>query len=602
MTDRLLNILLVDDDEDDFLIVRSLLSKVEGQFQHLTWSSSYDAALEAMQKKAYDVYLVDYRLGARDGLSLLREAREQGCREPMILLTGQGGHRIDLEAMRAGAADYLVKGEIDASMLERSIRYAVERAHTLETLSRQTAKLAASNRELEEKDRLLAAYHQIGRVTLSSLDLDEVLDNLATHIVEVGIFRSIMIALVNEKAKQVEIVRSFVRQNGPKVMTSKSDIIGLCYGLGDENITAEVARTGQMQIVEGWDTRFDSKVDTPKTCKNKVSFFIPVKQGDRVLAVLATAARTVEKAEVLHRIEIMHPLLDQVAIALDHANTNRQLKEAQAHLIQWEKMASLGQMAAGIAHEINNPVGFVMSNLQTLGDYVATFKRTLEAHQALFEAVKEADGEARDEAIEQIEGICSKEDLGYVLNDVDALISESRDGIQRVKEIVQGLKNFARMDGCKLREADINASIEDALKIVWNEIKYKSRINKKLGPLPPVRCCPGQLSQVFINLLVNAAQAIAEHGEITVETQTTDAYVVVRVADTGTGIPQAIRHRIFEPFFTTKPAGKGTGLGLAISYSIIQAHKGKIEVESAEGKGTVFTVKIPKNLEGELLP
>ena len=278
---------------------------------------------------------------------------------------------------------------------------------------------------------------------------------------------------------------------------------------------------------------------------------------------------------------------------------NQQLKQNQAQLVQSEKMAGLGLLAAGVAHEINNPVGYVMSNLGILTEYVEIFKQLLIKYNILAEAVQAGNGTDQQETLDRIEEIRQEEDLDYLLEDVDQLLSESAEGTQRVKEIVEGLRNFARVDETDLKEADINEGIESTLKVIWNELKYKCEIHKQLGEIPPIRCYPRQLNQVFMNLLVNAAQAIPERGEIQIETEATDTHIVIRISDTGIGIPLEDISKLFDPFFTTKQVGKGTGLGLSISHGIIQKHKGTIEVESEVGKGTMFTIRLPIEEESD---
>ena len=272
---------------------------------------------------------------------------------------------------------------------------------------------------------------------------------------------------------------------------------------------------------------------------------------------------------------------------------NQKLKDNQAKLVHSEKMAGLGQLAAGVAHEINNPVGFVTSNLGTLSGYVETFRKLFAEYQRLLDAARDGETDAIGGIVEVIEKIQEEEDLDYILGDVGQLVSESMDGTQRVKEIVEGLRSFARLDEAEVKESDINESIESTLKVVWNELKYRCEVRKELGTLPLIRCHPGQLNQVFMNLFVNAAQAIPEKGEITVETQATETEIIVRVSDTGGGIPPRELSKLFDPFFTTKPVGQGTGLGLSISHGIVQKHNGSIEVESEVGKGTTFTIRLP---------
>jgi len=273
------------------------------------------------------------------------------------------------------------------------------------------------------------------------------------------------------------------------------------------------------------------------------------------------------------------------------------LRENQMQLIQSEKLAGIGQLAAGVAHEINNPIGFITSNLNTMGEYVALFKKLLSLHAEVVNSLRQENGlkGKAEEMVRQYEELAKKEDLPYVLKDVDHLLQESSSGSTRVKEIVNNLKSFARLDESTLKEANINDGIEATLKLVWNELKYKCQVHKKLGDLPSINCYPGQLNQVFMNLLVNAGQSIKEKGEITIETSATEKEIIIKISDTGSGISSENLSKLFTPFFTTKPVGVGTGLGLSISYGIIQKHRGRIEVESKVGVGTTFTIILPRD-------
>jgi two-component system, NtrC family, sensor kinase len=260
-------------------------------------------------------------------------------------------------------------------------------------------------------------------------------------------------------------------------------------------------------------------------------------------------------------------------------------------LLQSEKMASIGQLAAGVAHEINNPVGFVNSNLGALRGYVEQLLAVLAAFEAVLEGIPA--GAAR----ERIESAMRMAELDYLKTDIVALLDESSDGLARVRRIVQDLKDFSHSDQGEWCYSDLHKGLESTLNVVNNEIKYKARVIKEYGELPMVRCLPSQLNQVFMNLLVNAAHAIDGQGEIHVRTgvdgSDKDASVWVEIADTGKGIPEQMLTRIFDPFFTTKPVGKGTGLGLSISYGIVRKHGGRIDVKSEVGKGSVFRVILP---------
>jgi two-component system, NtrC family, sensor kinase len=267
--------------------------------------------------------------------------------------------------------------------------------------------------------------------------------------------------------------------------------------------------------------------------------------------------------------------------------TNSRLEEAQNQLLQSEKMASIGQLAAGVAHEINNPIGFVSSNLGSLRGYIEPVFGLLALLKRLPPAV------LPDELSAELDRVDALVDLDFVQEDLPQLLNESEEGLSRVKKIVQDLKDFSRVDHADWQDADLNSGLDSTLNVVMNEVKYKAEVRKNYGVLPPVRCIAAQLNQVFMNLIVNAAHAIPERGTITLTTRTEGDWVCVEVADTGTGMTEEVKRRIFEPFFTTKPVGKGTGLGLSLSFSIVQKHGGRIEVDSEPGVGTRFRVWIP---------
>jgi signal transduction histidine kinase len=264
------------------------------------------------------------------------------------------------------------------------------------------------------------------------------------------------------------------------------------------------------------------------------------------------------------------------------------LSEAHDQLLQSEKMASIGQLAAGVAHEINNPIGFVNSNMGTLRHYVGTLLSVVDAYGQAVQ--KAAPGSA---LAAEIEAIGRKADIGYLKEDIADLVSESMDGLKRVKDIVQSLKDFSHVGQTDWQYADVHGGLDTTLNIVANEIKYKATVEKHYGKLPEIKCLASQLNQVFMNLLVNAAQAIQSRGVIRIATGTKDDWVWIKISDNGCGIAQENLKRVFEPFFTTKPVGSGTGLGLSLSYSIISKHGGRIEVVSKPDVGTSFTIRLP---------
>lgn len=269
------------------------------------------------------------------------------------------------------------------------------------------------------------------------------------------------------------------------------------------------------------------------------------------------------------------------------------LDQAHGQLAHSEKLASIGQLTAGIAHEINNPIGFVHSNIGTLGEYIDDLFTIINAYEAS-ESGLPADGLL----IAELGKIKSDLDLRYLREDIPHLIGESKDGIARVRQIVQDLKDFCHVDQSKKWQwADLHKGLDSTLNIVSNEIKYKADVIKEYGDLPEIECLPTELNQVFMNLLVNAGHAMAEgkRGAITLRTGCKDDKAWVEVSDNGSGIAPDNLQRIFAPFFTTKPLGQGTGLGLSLSAEIVQKHGGEIQVQSTLGVGTTFRITLPQH-------
>ena len=279
---------------------------------------------------------------------------------------------------------------------------------------------------------------------------------------------------------------------------------------------------------------------------------------------------------------------DEQALQLRHEELNVRFNAAQKQLLQSEKLASIGQLAAGVAHEINNPIGYVHSNLGSLQEYVGNlfalidvYERAMRTHDPL------AMRSEIDDTRERLE-------VDFISRDLPQLLTESRQGVERVTRIVRDLRDFSRSDREHAwRLADLHAGLDSTINIVWNELRYKATLEKQYGTLPMVECLQSELNQVFMNLLLNAGQAIEGQGTITVRTGHDPGQVWVEIGDTGAGIPPEMLQRIFDPFFTTKAVGKGTGLGLSISYGIVAKHHGRIEVDSAPQAGSRFRVILP---------
>ncbi|MBU0996398.1 MAG: hypothetical protein KJ737_28185 [Proteobacteria bacterium] len=275
-----------------------------------------------------------------------------------------------------------------------------------------------------------------------------------------------------------------------------------------------------------------------------------------------------------------------------------EIKDANTQLMHQDKMASIGQLAAGVAHEINNPVGFVKSNLSTMNEYCAEFTKLIKGYRQFIHdfyatSISKDQNKALENEFEEIKQMEQTIDPDYLMEDSMDLIKESIEGTERIKKIVSDLKDFAHPGEDTPTHANINECIDSTLNIIWNELKYKVTLVKEYGNLPMLYCYPRQLNQVFMNICINAAHAIEKKGEIKIITKAYENHQEILISDTGSGISEEHISRIFDPFFTTKDVGKGTGLGLNLSYNIVKKHMGDIRVESRLNKGTTFIIKLP---------
>ncbi|HLF98320.1 MAG TPA: ATP-binding protein [Methylococcaceae bacterium] len=392
-------------------------------------------------------------------------------------------------------------------------------------------------------------------------------------------------------------------------------VIVACVGLPEEvvgsvipkgyGILGRVAEDGAEMLLNGdlsGDARFSSQGTRTSVTRPSSAMCWPLKMEGGVIGAISINRLAGTPPFTPQELEHGTAPVSLISIVVENARLHleqqrqiheleqayRRLQDMQGQLLQSEKMASIGQLAAGVAHEINNPIGYVSSNLGTLQKYIEDIFALLDAYAA-------TEGSVADESLlKPVRELKARIDLPFVREDVGALMHESQDGIGRVKRIVQDLKDFSHAGSEEdWQWADLRKGIDSTLNIVWNEIKYKAEVVKEYGELPDVECLPSQINQVFMNLLVNASHAIAEQGVITIRTGMKGDQACVEIADTGAGIAPEHLARIFDPFFTTKPVGKGTGLGLSLSYSIVQKHGGKIEVESEVGKGTTFRILLP---------
>jgi signal transduction histidine kinase len=300
-----------------------------------------------------------------------------------------------------------------------------------------------------------------------------------------------------------------------------------------------------------------------------------------------TERASIQMSHLEHLVDQRTAQFKQASEALQREIDER--KQLESQLVQSEKLASLGQLAAGVAHEINNPIGFISSNLGALDGYFKQLQEMLDAYRRAEEAITSS------EVIEHLAQLRERVELDFLREDIPLLIKESKDGIGRVGQIVKDLKDFSRVDANQQWQwANLQQGIESTLNIVANELKYKADVVKEYQDLPDIECLPSQINQVIMNLIVNASQAMgAQRGTITLRTGLEGETVSIEVADTGSGIEPDNLPKIFDPFFTTKPVGQGTGLGLSLSYGIVKKHQGDISVRSEVGVGSTFRVELP---------
>jgi PAS domain S-box-containing protein len=275
----------------------------------------------------------------------------------------------------------------------------------------------------------------------------------------------------------------------------------------------------------------------------------------------------------------------------ERRKVDEERSRVNAQMLQGQKMQAIGELTAGIAHEINNPVGFILSNLTTLGEYRRDFERLLQAAQEVMDRLRQK--EDPSPALAAFDRLREELNADFILRDFGQAIQESTLGAERIRDIVKSLREFSHVDEGDLKPTDVNKCLEDALRICWNEVKYHAEVRKDYGELPPIPAYPQRLEQVFVNLIVNAAQAIPKKGRIDLVTRVENGLAVVRIRDTGGGIAPENLPRIFQPFFTTKPVGSGIGLGLHMAYKVVAAHDGTIDVHSEVGRGTEFAIRLP---------
>ena len=547
-----LRVLNLEDDENDSERIRAELESgwEEVELMRVDTREAFARALEEFKP---DVVLSEFQLRSFDGRSALDIVRQAHPEIPVIIVSGALADIEALNLVKMGARDYVMKDHL------QRLASAVRSALSLEKGIRTRKAMVNVLREDEVRYQAIMSNANDAIICIRPEGI---------------------IYLWNRKAEEMfgYTAEEAIGRNLPQLAVPEQ------YRMPVAEALQRFAQTGSCPFIGTTAQLIARRKDNSEfPIELSVSSMEINGEWHGIGIIRDITERKHAEAELAANLERMTALNEELQ------RTNMELKTAQRQLLQSEKMASIGLLAAGVAHEINNPIGYINSNLGTLEKYLADIFAVLNK----YEEAALPGGQPNPKLLE-IQHLKKKLDLDFLRDDIKSLLAESREGLERVKRIVVDLKDFSHSSADETWQwADLTKCLESALAIVWNELKYKCEVIREFGTLPQIYCLPSQLNQVFINLLVNAAQAIETRGTVTIRTGQEQDRVWVEIIDSGAGIPPDIMPHIFDPFFTTKPVGSGTGLGLPVSYGIIERHHGKIEVHSETGKGSIFRVILP---------
>lgn len=542
-----LNILVVEDDTVDRTAMQRLLAGSSLPLEHVVFVDHLDKAMATLADGSFDALLLDLDLPDSHGLETLVALERDYPDVAKVVVTGADDEELGLQAVAAGAQDYLVKGRFNVDAITRVVHYSVERKKLEEDLRHSRGKLNAMLESIRDP------------MVMIDKDLNVIWSNEATREI-FGDDR------IGRKCHQI--------------CDGRDDACGRSLCIVSQTLQDGKPHRRDACMVDRDRLRRFFHCTTSVALRDKEGHPTAVME----IASDVTDRRIAEKYGEFKRLE-----------AADH-----KLKELQSHLIQSEKLASIGQLAAGVAHEMNTPIGFVACNFETLEKHVKKILALIELYAELERKIETAAGAGGPALVAPIREFREKMRIDAILKNLGVLFEDSREGLERVTEIIQNLRDFSRVDqSSDFARYNINEGLAATLIVARNAIKYHADVVTEFGEIPEIFCHPGQINQVLLNLIVNAGQAIEsqerrERGRITIRTYAVDSHVVCEIEDDGPGIAPEDRRKVFDPFFTTKPAGKGTGMGLSISYDIIvNKHKGHISVESEVGRRTLFTVRLP---------
>ncbi len=561
-------VLIVDDDQS---IVDVLQQALDFKGYNTRIAIDSEKAFEIFQKEGdFDVVVTDLMMPKLSGTQLLEKIKQADPNCEVIVLTGFGSSDTAIEALQAGAHDY-IKKPTNIEELYISVEKAIEkRKLKLQNLNYQ---LDLERLVEERSSELLKTQEFLHSVLESSTEYFIIATDTSGLIT---LFNSGAERLFGYDRSEVEGKKSILYLSGMKEEDGQFKMEDFLKGSIVNEAKSIISRDNKEISI--------SMTVTPiQNSEDEITGYIWI--GKDITERLTLEGQLKEHTENLEkRVEERTAELLEQNKALEE--TFERLKETQVQLLQANKMTSLGQLAAGVAHEINNPIGFINSNLNTLKKYIHNIEEYLHASDRIL-------NNGGPDVIGEQARLRKVKKIDFILDDIAAVIGESLEGTDRVKSIVQELKDFSYQDQDEKVPYDLNKGLKSTMNIVWNELKNKVEVIEDFGDVPIFKCYRQQVNQVFMNLLLNAAQAIEDRGTITVRTYADDKTIYTEISDTGNGISKQNIARIFEPFFTTKNIGEGTGLGLSISYRIIEKHGGTIEVESKEREGSTFRVKLP---------
>ena len=443
-------------------------------------------------------------------------------------------------------------------------------------VNERTIELALTNSRLsaEIDDHCRA----VEALALSRNHMHTILDNLP-----------MMAWLKDSEGRYLLVNQQFVETAG----RPREEIIGLTsFDVWPHNLAVDYHSVDEEIIATGCGKQMEQKVSKEGSTKWFEFFRAPITAADGTVTATTGFARDITKRRQTEALILDH----QRELRTLNAILEERIKEEIAKnrvkdlvVMRQEKLSSIGRLAAGMAHEINNPISFVAGNIRVLTDYLQQMGEYLTLQQEFLA------GMVTEEQCRELAAAAQRLEIPTILDDGPAIIAESLEGVQRVARIVRDLKSFSRVDAPDYEPAELTACLESALTIVANELKHLATVDKECRELPPILCHPSQLNQVFLNLLHNAGQAVTPPGRIALKSWFDDSFVYASVEDNGHGIPEELQGRVFEPFYTTRDVGKGTGLGLSIAHDIIAKHHGELLLESSVGVGTIFTVKLPRS-------